>query len=227
MSNQTHLTIVGVVLAGGLSRRMFAGQPVGGDKGLLDLAGRTMIDHVIHRLAPQVSHMVVNANGDPDRLEHLHKRLWLPVVADTVEGFVGPLAGVLAGMRWTAAHVPAVTHIVSVSSDAPFLPGDLVARLAAAAAGQPPKLQHAIAMARSLGELHPVIALWPVVLADDLEAALRSGVRKVLVWTDRHGTIPVDFSALDIGGTAVDPFFNANTPAELDEARRLLALMAA
>lgn len=223
MKDQTQLPVVGVVLAGGLSRRMFVGQPGGGYKGLLDLDGRSMIEHVIHRLAPQVRHMIVNANGTPDQLEQLHARLRLPIVPDTVEGFVGPLAGVLAGLRWTAANVPAATHIVSVSSDAPFLPGNLVERLATAISVR----SGPIALAGSLGEVQPVIGLWPVALADDLEAALRSGVRKVLAWTDRHGTAQVDFPALDIAGVAVDPFFNANTPAELDEARRLLALKSA
>lgn len=159
--------------------------------------------------------MAINANGDPARLA----ALGLPVIADTIEGFVGPLAGVLAGLRWCVGAVPAATHIVTVSCDAPFLPADLVDRLVGAEATR----TGAIALARSDGELHPVIGLWPVALADDLDAALRSGLRKVLDWTDRHGTLPVDFPAVLIGGSAVDPFFNANTPAELDEARRLLS----
>lgn len=216
MQEQLQRKIAGVVLAGGLSRRMFEGG--GGDKGLLSLGNLSMIEHVVERLTPQVARMIVNANGDPARFQSLG----LPVVRDTIEGFVGPLAGVLAGLRWAETAGEPVTHMVSVSSDAPFLPHDLVARLAAAVETQP----LAIAMARSLGELHPVIGLWPVALADDLEAALRAGVRKVLAWTDRHGTVPVDFAPLDMGGQAVDPFFNANTPAELDEARRLLALKA-
>ena len=205
--------IVGVVLAGGLSRRMG-----GGDKSLAALGRVTMLAHVLARLGPQADALVINANGDPARFS----AYGLPVVADTVEGFVGPLAGVLAGQRWTAANAPAASHIATVSADAPFLPADLVARLVTAVAARP----GAIAMARSAGELHPVIGLWPVALADDLEAALRSGVRKVLAWTDRHGTVAVDFPLLDVGGEPVDPFFNANTPAELDEARRLLALIA-
>lgn len=190
----------------------------GGDKGLLALGHLTMIEQVIARLAPQVGPIVVNANGDPRRFASLG----LPVVADTIEGFVGPLAGVLAGMRWAAIEATSATHIVSVSSDAPFLPSTLVERLAGAVADRP----LAIAMARSLGELHPVIGLWPVALADDLDAALRAGVRKVLAWTDRHGTVAVEFEPVVMGGVMVDPFFNANTPAELDEARRLLALKA-
>lgn len=215
MSDLSHPPVVGVVLAGGLSRRMFEHAGARGDKALLDLAGQSMIAHVIARLSPQVARMIVNANGDPARFA----LLGLPVVADTVEGFVGPLAGVLAGLRWAAHETPAATHIVTVSADAPFLPDDLVARLVAAESGA----RGAIAMARSEGELHPVIGLWPVALADDLEVALRSGVRKVLAWTDGYGTLPVDFASVVIAGRRVDPFFNANTPEELDEARRLLA----
>jgi molybdenum cofactor guanylyltransferase len=220
MSLQSHRrlpTATATILAGGLSRRMFdaAGKP--GDKGLLDLGGQSMIGHVIKRIGPQVQAMVLNANGDPSRFSSLG----LPVVADPIDGFVGPLAGVLAGMRWTAAHYPMATHTISVSSDAPFLPEDLAVRLAAAVTGRPT----AIAIARSAGSLHPVIGLWPVASADDLEAALRSGVRKVLAWTDTHGTVPVDFAHSLEADTMIDPFFNANTPEELDEARHLLALL--
>jgi len=203
------ISATGVILAGGLSRRMG-----GGDKGLLVIGGRPMLAHIVDRFRPQVGAMVINANGDPVRFEGFA----LPVVADTVEGFAGPLAGVLAGMRWSAAHAPSATHIATVSTDAPLLPADLVARLAAAIAGQ----ASAIALARSDGNLHPVIGLWPVALADDLEAALSEGVRKVLRWTDRHGTVPVDFALMQHDGRQIDPFFNANTPDELHEVRRLL-----
>ena len=205
------------ILAGGLSRRMFdAGSRAGraGDKGLLDLGGATMIGRVIERVRPQCRGLVLNANGDP----HRFAALGLPVVADPIEGFVGPLAGVLAGLRWTASAHPQATHTLTVSSDAPFLPTDLVARLSAAVAECP----QAIAVAASGGELHPVIGLWPVVHANDLEAALRAGVRKVLAWTDRHGTVPVEFTFIEAGGHRIDPFFNANTREDLDEARRLL-----
>ena len=210
-----HKNIVGVILAGGLSRRMG-----GGDKGLLALgAEQTMLGHVIARLAPQVGRIVLNANGEPARFGAYA----LPVVADTIAGYAGPLAGILAGLTWAAAHAPAATHIASVSADAPFLPADLVARLAAAANAHPT----AIPLARSGGELHPVIGLWPIAYAGDLDHHLRAGVRKVLAWTDRHGTVPVDFPLTFAGRASIDPFFNANTPEELDEARRLLALMAA
>jgi molybdenum cofactor guanylyltransferase len=206
----TDAPVTGVLLAGGRSRRMG-----GGDKGLLPLAGQAMLGHVIDRLAPQVGAIVINANGDPLRFQ----AFGLPVVADTIAGFVGPLAGVLAGMRWSLAHAPQGRWIVTAPGDAPLLPLDLVGALRAAldgAAGQ-------IALARSNGALHPVIGLWPVALAGDLEDQLQKGVRKVLDWSDRHGTVAVDFPHQQLAGLPVDPFFNANTPAELDHLRRLLA----
>jgi molybdenum cofactor guanylyltransferase len=205
--------VTGVVLAGGQSRRMG-----GGDKGLLEVAGKPMLAHVIERLSPQVGQMVINANGDPNRFAGFG----LSVVPDTVGGFVGPLAGVLAGMRWSLAHAPAARWIVTVAGDAPLVPADLVSRLAAAIDNR-----RGVALARSNGELHPVIGLWPVGLADDLEQELSRGVRKVLHWTDRHGTIPVDFAMANLGGVEVDPFFNANTPQELDALRAILAKAAA
>ena len=200
---------IGVLLAGGQSRRMG-----GGDKCLRELAGIPMLQHVIDRVGPQVGGLVINANGDPERFAPFG----LPVVADTVAGFAGPLAGVLAGMRWAAGHSPTARWVATVSTDAPFLPLDLVSRLLAAIEGRPAP----IALAASGGEVHPVIGLWPVALADNLESALQEGVRKVLAWTDRHGTVVVDFPFLRFHGRQIDPFFNANTPEELDEARALI-----
>ena len=205
--------ITGVLLAGGQSRRMFPGQ-TGGDKALRDLAGKPMMAHVIERLGRQVGRLVINANGDPARFA----QFGLPVAPDTIDGFVGPLAGVLSGMRWSHVHAPAASHIATVSTDAPFIPDDLVARLHDGVVDRP----LAIAIARSGGEMHPVIGLWPVALADDLEHALRDGVRKVLAWTDRHGTQAVDFEFTAVAGRQIDPFFNANHPDELEEARRML-----
>lgn len=201
--------VTGVLLAGGRSRRLG-----GGDKGLLALAGKPMIIHVRDRLAPQVGQMVLSANGDPSRFA----ALGLPIAADTVPGFAGPLAGLLAGMRWSQTQAPDTRAIVSVSADAPFLPEDLVARLNAAAADRP----LTIVLGRSDSGLHPVIGLWPLALADDLEAALGEGVRKVLHWARRHDTVEVPFAPLEFGGRAVDPFFNINTPEELAEARALI-----
>ena len=208
--NQSHDDITGVLLAGGQSRRMG-----GGDKGLLAFGQGTMLGHVISRFAPQVGKLVLNANGDPARFAEFG----LPVAADTIEGNVGPLAGILTGMRWALQHAPEARYIATTSTDAPFLPADLVARLRDGAERTP----GAIAIARSGGHLHPVIGLWPVSHHDDLEAAVREeGVRKVLRWTDKHGTVAVDFAAETIAGKMIDPFFNANTPEELDEARRLI-----
>jgi len=204
--------IVGVVLAGGQSRRMG-----GGDKGLLAFGRATMLGHVINRFNPQVGRVLINANGDPARFE----AFGLPIAADPIGGYVGPLAGVLAGMRWAEANAPAASHIATCSSDAPFLPCDLVDRLREAAAAA---ADGVIPIACSGGHLHPVIGLWPVRHAEDLETALaRDGVRKVLRWTDRHGTVPVDFDPVAVAGRTVDPFFNANTPEELDQARQWLA----
>ena len=212
MSTPALHDITGIILAGGLSRRMG-----GGDKGLLDIAGKPMLAHVIERLTPQVGAIAINANGDPARFASFG----LPVVPDTIDGFVGPLAGVLAGLLWARTHTPDARWIASASADAPFVPPDLVARLRAAVETR----GNAIAIAQSGGELQPVIGLWPLALAEDLDAALRGGLRKVLHWTDKHGTVPVPFDHLDVGGTPVDPFFNANTPEELAEARRLMAEM--
>jgi len=201
--------VTGVLLAGGLSRRMG-----GGDKCLRDLAGKPMLRHVIERLAPQVGAMVINANGDPARFA----QFGLEVVPDTVAGFAGPLAGVLAGMRWSASAAPDARWIVTVSTDAPFLPLDLTHRLLQAVADAP----LTIALAASGGDVHPVIGLWPVALADDLEEQLEAGVRKVLHWTGRHASVVVDFPFMRFHGRMIDPFFNANTPEELDEARALI-----
>jgi molybdopterin-guanine dinucleotide biosynthesis protein A len=204
-----HPPVIGVLLAGGLSRRMG-----GGDKSLKQLATRPMLAHVIERLRPQVTALVLNANGDPARFAEFG----LPVVADPVEGFVGPLAGVLAGMRWAAANAPGAGRVVSAATDTPFLPSDLVERFLDAARNEPQR----IVLACSGGELHPVFGLWPIVLADDLEAALRAGTRKVLDWTDRHDTQAAEFGPQQLAGRLVDPFFNANRPEELAEAERLL-----
>jgi molybdenum cofactor guanylyltransferase len=207
---QTRLHVTGVILAGGQSRRMG-----GGDKGLLDIAGKPMLRHVIDRLTPQVKTTVINANGDPTRFS----AFGLPVVADTVQDFVVPLAGVLAGMRWSAEHAPQARWIVTAPGDAPLLPRDLVQRFAEAVDGK----DDTIALAQSAGELHPVIGLWPVALVQDLQAQLGAGTRKVLDWTDRHGTVAVPFPSTPICGLSIDPFYNANTPQELDDLRAMLA----
>jgi molybdopterin-guanine dinucleotide biosynthesis protein A len=197
--------VAGVLLAGGLSRRMG-----GGDKCLRPLAGRTILDWVIERARPQVGALALNANGDPGRFS----AFGLPVVADSVAGFAGPLAGVLAGLDWAADAVPQATHVASFATDAPFLPTDLVARLCAAVEDG----RHDLACAMSLGQAHPVFGLWPVARRAELAAALGEGVRKVDVWTGRYRLAVVEFPA-----EPIDPFFNTNRPEDLAEAERLAA----
>jgi molybdenum cofactor guanylyltransferase len=199
--------IAGVLLAGGQSRRMG-----GGDKALRLLGGQTLLEHVIARARPQVAALVVNANGDPARFA----RFDLPVVADSIAGFAGPLAGILAGLDWTAANRPDCALAVSLATDAPFLPADLVARLVEGMTTEGAEL----ACAASGGQPHPVIGLWPVRLREALRhAVVDEGVRKVDVWTARYHLATVAFSD-EISG--IDPFFNANRPEDLDRAAALL-----
>jgi molybdenum cofactor guanylyltransferase len=199
------LKVVGLVLAGGQSRRMG-----GGDKTLRLLGGVPLLERVIERLQPQVEAVVLNANGDPARFA----RFSLPVVPDSVPDFAGPLAGVLAGLDWTATHQRETPFIVSVASDAPFLPTDLVARLIDGLGAANADL----ACAASAGRAHPVFGLWPVRLREDLRrAVLDEGVRKVDQWTSRHKIVTVPFA-----DAPVDPFFNANRPEDLTTAARLL-----
>jgi molybdopterin-guanine dinucleotide biosynthesis protein A len=204
------LSIAGVLLAGGLARRMG-----GGDKGMRLLGGRPILDRVIERARPQVAALALNANGDPARFA-----AWrLPVIADGVPGYAGPLAGVLAGLDWAAAAVAAASHVASFATDAPFLPRDLVARLAAAVADG----GFDLACAASQGRIHPVFGLWPVALRHDLRRALaEEGLRKVDQWAARHRLAVVAFPA-----GPVDPFFNVNEPEDLAAAERFLAALPA
>ena len=196
--------IIGCILAGGLARRMG-----GGDKGLIRLEGRPILDHVIERLTPQVERIVLNANGDPARFAPYG----LPVVADPVEGFAGPLAGVLAGLRWAEAEAPDATHVVTAATDTPFLPRDLVARLIEAAEEAGAEL----ATVASDGRHHPVFGLWPLAIADDLERAMvDEDLRKVDRFTARYRLAVARFAS-----RPYDPFFNANAPDDLAEAERI------
>jgi molybdopterin-guanine dinucleotide biosynthesis protein A len=195
---------LGLVLAGGLARRMG-----GGDKALLRIGAATILERVLERLTPQCSRVILNANGDPSRFAFTR----LPVVADEVPDFAGPLAGVLAGLDWAAAHAPDVAWVASVPGDCPFLPRDLVARLHAARKqdGVP------LACARSGEWRHPVVGVWPVALRGDLRRALvHEHLHKIEVWTTRHGVAIADWPP-----TPVDPFFNVNTPADAAEADRI------
>jgi molybdopterin-guanine dinucleotide biosynthesis protein A len=204
------VTIAGVLLAGGRAQRMG-----GGDKCLRPLGGRPILARVIARLHPQVAALVLNANGDPARFAGFG----LPVVADSIPGFAGPLAGLLAGLDWAAAAQPGCTAIASVPTDLPFLPADLVARLAAGAAAQGTDL----AIAASGERTHPAIGLWPLRLRDDLRRALtEEGLRKLGVWAGRHRAAIIAFA-----DAPVDPFFNINRPEDLATAEALLTQGAA
>ncbi len=207
---------IGVILAGGQATRMG-----GGDKGLLQVGGQSLLTHVIARLGPQVDGLALNANGDPDRFA----ALGLPVIADSVDGFAGPLAGVLAGLDWAAEQ--GADSIVTAAADTPFFPTDLVARLTAAAQGQ----DHPLVLAttprtgdealKSGGgkrvNRHPTFGLWPVALRHDLRTALQTGLRKVVLWTDRHNGREALFPAQPF-----DPFFNVNTPEDHEKAQKML-----
>jgi molybdenum cofactor guanylyltransferase len=205
------VNILGLLLAGGQSRRMG-----GGDKALRVLDGRPLLQRVVDRMRPQVAALVLNANGDPARFAGFG----MPVVADSIPDFAGPLAGILAGLDWAAAHRPDCPVIASVPTDAPFLPENLVSHLHQGMAADGAEL----ACAASAGQPHPVIGLWPVRLRDDLRRALvEEGVRKVDVWTSRYRLATVSFPELSLGdGLAIDPFFNANRPEDFARAAALL-----
>jgi molybdopterin-guanine dinucleotide biosynthesis protein A len=197
---------LGLILAGGLARRMG-----GGDKPLQMIGGVTILDRVLNRLKPQCTSMIINANGDPARFASTG----LPVVADDVPDFAGPLAGILAGLDWAAAHVPNVAYVASVPGDCPFLPRDLVIRLHQVR--QRDNLP--LACAHSGDWRHPVVGLWPVALRGDLRQAVTGeGLRKIEVWTARHGVALADWPA-----EPVDPFFNVNTPEDAAAADRTAA----
>jgi molybdenum cofactor guanylyltransferase len=196
-----------VLLAGGLARRMG-----GGDKPMRQIAGRTILDRVIARLEPQCEGLILNANGDPARFASFG----LPVIADTVREFPGPLAGILAGLDWVATNRPGVEFMLSAAADCPFLPRDLVQRLHRTLAEQDAQL----AVAASDGQSHPVIGLWNVALREELRHALvEEDMRKVDRWTARYRLATVTWPV-----EPLDPFFNANTVDDIAEAERLAEL---
>ncbi|MBZ9677660.1 molybdenum cofactor guanylyltransferase MobA [Mesorhizobium sp. ES1-1] len=206
--------VAGIILAGGRSRRMG-----GGDKSLLALGGARLLDHVIARFAPQVGTLVLSANGDPGRFAGLS----LPVRPDTVAGFAGPLAGVLAGLDWAAENTRC-PYLVTAAGDTPFLPENLVERLMAATTG----IRGSMAVASSGSRQHPTFALWPLDCRDDLRRFLvDEGNKRVSAFMDRRDCIEVDFPIEDISGVSFDPFFNINTPDDLAEAERLSQSMIA
>lgn len=198
---------IGVLLAGGLARRMG-----GGDKPMRTISGRTILDRVVARLKPQCDRLILNANGDPARFA----AFGLTVIADDVPNYPGPLAGILAALDWTAANRPDVEWVLSAAADCPFLPRDLVARLHAARAKENAQLS----VAASGGQTHPVIGLWRVDLREALRHSLTvEDIRKIDRWTARYRLATVSWPT-----EPLDPFFNANTVEDVAEAERLAAL---
>jgi len=199
--------VSGVILAGGQATRMG-----GGDKGLLRLDDRMLIEHVIARIAPQVSTLVLNANGDPARFSEFG----LPVISDSAEGFAGPLAGVLAGLDWASEQ--GNDTIVTVAADTPFFPTNLVTVMSDVRAKAGTPLVMASTQGPGIGQhRHPTFGLWPVALREDLRRSLRDGLRKVVDWTDKHGCATAEFPVI-----GYDQFFNVNNPQDLESARLLL-----
>jgi len=199
--------VLGVILAGGRATRMG-----GGDKGLRQVGGRRLMDHVIARLGPQVAGMAINANGDPERLAEFG----VPVLPDSLPDHPGPLAGVLAGLDWAAGQ--GAGAIVTAAADTPFFPRDLVTQLQAVAGAS------GLALAASTdadGRVwrQPTFGLWPVALRDDLRAALTGGLRKIVLWTDGHGAGQAVFPS-----DPFDPFFNVNTPDDIARAEALAGM---
>ena len=202
--------MIGIILAGGLATRMG-----GGDKGLVRVGGKPILERVIAAVSPQCEALVLNANGDAARFAGYA----LPVVPDSAEapaGTLGPLGGVLAGLDWVGAHHPRAAHAVTVPTDTPFLPSDLVARLAAALEAE----RAPLACATSGGRVHGVVALWSVALRHELRRTLRDGLRKVGLFAERHGCARVAWPV-----EPYDPFLNANTPDDRSAAEMIAALI--
>lgn len=205
MSHDMTSDIVGILLAGGQARRMG-----GGDKGLRLIGGKPILDRVIARVRPQVRALALNANGDSERFS----AYGLPVIADVIDGFAGPLAGVLTGLEWAKRNYPNAKFVATFPTDAPFLPTDLVVRLADDLTRQGADMACAVSGKRH----HPVIGLWPVALADALRKAMSDEeIRKVDRWTERYSLAAVPFDS-----SPLDPFFNANRPEDLEAAEILL-----
>lgn len=197
----TEKNTLGLVLAGGLARRMG-----GGDKALIEIGGRTILSRVLATLKPQCDAIILNANGDTGRFASSG----LPVVSDDIPDFAGPLAGILAGLDWMAAHRPDLEWMASVPGDCPFLPADLVVRLhqVREQAATP------LACAKSGDWRHPTVGLWNVALRDNLRRAIvDEDLHKIEIWTARHGIAIAEWP-----DRPVDPFFNVNTPEDRDRA---------
>ena len=201
------IDIPGIILAGGLSRRMG-----GGDKGLLMLGKTTIIERVIDKISPQVGSLAININGDSSRFPDYK----LPIIPDSIKGYLGPLSGILAGMEW--AFKNGNRYIATVAADTPFLPDDLIKRLHAMVKSK--NLNIGIAASRILSGddvfIHPTFGIWEVALKDDLRDALANDTRKIMFWAKKF---KLDYYYFDTSDKLNDPFFNINTPDDLEEAK--------
>ncbi|WP_045835146.1 molybdenum cofactor guanylyltransferase MobA [Hyphomicrobium sp. 99] len=199
--------ILGVILAGGRSRRFG-----GGDKGLADLGGQSILARVIAQFRPQVGRLILNVNGDPGRFAEFD----LETISDNENPELGPLSGLLASLDWAAQHAPECSAIATVSADVPFLPNDLVARLDASRRG-------GVSIAISGERRHPTIAIWPISARQTIAEALNNRALSVDKLAAHLNAVAVAFPMRDIHGARLDPFFNINTPDDLSTARALLA----
>ena len=201
------IDIPGIILAGGLSRRMG-----GGDKGLLMLGKTTIIERVIDKISPQVGSLAININGDSSRFPDYK----LPIIPDSIKGYLGPLSGILAGMEW--AFKNGNKYIATVAADTPFLPDDLIKSLHAMVKSK--NLNIGIAASRILSGddvfIHPTFGIWEVALKDDLRDALANDTRKIMFWAKKF---KLDYYYFDTSDKLSDPFFNINTPDDLEEAK--------
>ena len=201
------IDIPGIILAGGLSRRMG-----GGDKGLLMLGKTTIIERVIDKILPQVNSLAININGDSSRFPDYK----LPIIPDSIKGYLGPLSGILAGMEW--AFKNGNRYIATVAADTPFLPDDFIKRLHAMVKSK--NLNIGIAASRILSGddvfIHPTFGIWEVALKDDLRDALANDTRKIMFWAKKF---KLDYYYFDTSDKLSDPFFNINTPDDLEEAK--------
>ena len=201
------IDIPGIILAGGLSRRMG-----GGDKGLLMLGETTIIERVINKISPQVGSLAININGDSSRFPDYK----LPIIPDSIKGYLGPLSGILAGMEW--AFKNGNRYIATVAADTPFLPDDLIKRLHAMVKSK--NLNIGIAASRILSGddvfIHPTFGIWEVALKDDLRDALANDTRKIMFWAKKF---KLDYYYFETSDKLSDPFFNINTPDDLEEAK--------
>ncbi|MAH84527.1 MAG: molybdenum cofactor guanylyltransferase MobA [Rhodospirillaceae bacterium TMED8] len=200
--------VTGVLLAGGLARRMG-----GGDKCMRKLAGRPLLEHLIDAVQPQVSELILNANGEAERFG----KFGLRVVPDIIDGYAGPLAGILTGLQWTKNHVPDAKWMASFATDAPFVPDNLVSQMLESVEANKAEL----ACATSGGRAHPVFGLWSIALLDQLHSAMiNEDIRKIDSWTSRYKLSEVSFEV----EKGIDPFFNVNKPENLEEAEHFLSV---